>query len=170
MKKILLLAFLLNAVALSAQKEAMPTDVFMVTGLVSESANVYFNDLQKFTLYKIGNVKITSHNGEPRGELRKLKGVLLKDVLNKVGIQAENPRILSEYYVICTAADGYKNVYSWNELFNTNVGNSTYIVTEMDGKSMADADRRIMLLSPKDFRTGRRNLKWLTNIEVQRIE
>lgn len=169
MKKIWILTFLLSAALAKAQETVKTTSSFQIIGKVQNTLTVQVADLQQYPIQKIGNVKITSHNGEPRGEFKKLKGVLLKGVLEKAGIQAENPKILSEYYIVCEAADGYKNVYSWNELFNTEVGNQVFIVTEENGQSFANSDKNIMLISPKDFRTGRRNLKGLSKIEIKRI-
>lgn len=169
MKKLLLFTFLLFFQLANAQETGKSTDFFLITGKVQNPITVKFADLQQYPTQKIGNVKITNHTGEPRGAFKKLKGVLLKSVLEKANIQAENPRILSEYYIVCEAADGYKNVYSWNELFNTEVGNQVFIVTEENGKSFAGTDKNRMLLAPKDFRTGRRNLKWLSKIEIKRI-
>lgn len=170
MKKLCLLVFLLIAVLAKAQETVKTTTAFQITGEVKNSITVQFTDLQQYPIQKIGNVKITSHNGEPRGEFKKLKGVLLKDILQKADIQSESPKVLSEYYIVCKAADGYKNVYSWNKLFNNEVGNQVFIVTEENGQSLAKSDKNIMLISPKDFRTGRRNLKGLSNIEIKRIE
>lgn len=169
MKKIWILAFLLTAALAKAQETPKTTASFQITGKVKNSITVQWADLQQYPVYKIGNVKITSHTGEPRGEFKKLKGILLKDVIAKANIEAENPKILSEYYIICEAADGYKNVYSWNELFNTEVGIQVFIVTEENGQSFANSDKNIMLISPKDFRTGRRNLKGLSRIDIKRI-
>lgn len=170
MKKIWILVFSLFAALANAQESAKTTTSFQIAGKVQSTLTVQFTDLQQYPIQKIGNVKITSHTGEPRGEFKKLKGVLLKTVLEKANIQSENPKVLSEYYIICEAADGYKNVYSWNELFNSEVGNQVFIVTEADGKSFATSDKSIMLIAPQDFRTGRRNLKGLSKIEIKRIE
>jgi len=169
MKNIWTLVFLLTTGWAKAQEATQSTTSFQITGKVQNALTLQFADLQQFPVQKIGKVKIASHNGEARGGFQNLKGVLLKNVLEKAGIQSENPKVLSEYYIVCEAADGYKNVYSWNELFNTEVGNNVFIVTEENGKSFAGAEKGIMLIAPKDFRTGRRNLKGLSKIEVKRI-
>jgi hypothetical protein len=90
--------------------------------------------------------------------------------LSVVNINAESPRVLSEYYFVCKANDGYTVVYSWNELFNTGTGDSVYIVTEKDGKQASEMPESILMISPKDFRTGRRHVKALSSIEVRRAK
>jgi len=42
----------------------------------------------------------------------------------------KKPKEFSGIYIVLTASDGYKNVYSWNELFSTEVGKHIYIMTE----------------------------------------
>jgi hypothetical protein len=74
----------------------------------------------------------------------------LKDILNKVEIEAEAPKALSEYYFVCIASDNYKAVFSWNEIFNSATGNFVYILTGHDGKPASALDNRIALVSPKD--------------------
>ena len=78
--------------------------------------------------------------------------------------------MLSEYYFVFAASDGYKVVYSWNELFNTSVGESVYLVTEKDGKTITEMDDSILVVSTKDFKTGRRNVKGLASIAVMRVK
>jgi len=77
-----------------------------------------------------------------------VKGVLLKDILEKIEIDSENPRVLSEYYFVCIASDNYKVVFSWNEIFNNDLGKSIYILNGNDGKPASALDNRIALVSP----------------------
>ncbi len=150
------------------QKEFKPSQSFTITGEVKSPAVVQAVDLKKGRIQNIGDVVITNHLGERKSEARALKGVLLKEVLESVEINAENPRVLSEYYFVCKANDGYTVVYSWNELFNTPTGNTAYLVTEREGKSLTEMSDAILMISPGDFKTGRRHVKALASIEVRR--
>jgi len=150
------------------QKEFKPTQSFTITGEVKSPTVVQAVDLKKGRIQNIGDVVITNHLGERKSEAKALKGVLLKEVLESVEINAENPRVLSEYYFVCKANDGYTVVYSWNELFNTPTGNTAYLVTEREGKSLTEMSDAILMISPGDFKTGRRHMKALASIEVRR--
>ena len=99
-----------------------------------------------------------------------MKGVLLKDILEKTEIDSESAKVLSEYYIVCIASDNYKVVFSQNEIFNSNTGNSVYILTEQDGKPASALDNRIALVSPKDQMTGRRYVKSLQKIVIERVK
>jgi len=98
-----------------------------------------------------------------------VKGVLLLDLLKDISITTASPKLLSEYYLVFKASDGYSVVVSWNELFNTEIGNSFYIVTEANNQKQKDAPEKILLIATKDFKTGRRHIKGLQNIEIKRI-
>ena len=102
--------------------------------------------------------------------LKNIKAVPLKPVLADLKIKAEQPRQLSEFYFVAIAADGYKVVFSWNEVFNNPLGNTISIIVEANGKQIQDLDNRIAILSPTDEMTGRRYVKSLEKIVVRRVE
>ena len=98
-----------------------------------------------------------------------MKVVALLYILQKLNITATSPKLLSEYYFVFRGSDGYAVVYSWNEIFNTDIGNSIFIVTEADNKKLTESTDRIFLISTRDFKTGRRHIKGLKSIEIKRI-
>jgi hypothetical protein len=154
-----------------AQKENIPTtENFSIEGKVKKSLTVSLVDLSSYKSYSIDSIVITNHLGERRSTLKNVKGVLLKDILSKVEIDAETPKVLSEYYFVCIASDNYKAVFSWNEIFNSATGNSVYILTGHDGKPASALDNRIALVSPKDQMTGRRYVKGLQKIIIERVK
>ena len=155
---------------LSFGQATKTTASFVISGEVKSAQTIQLADLGKWKLYDIGDVIITNHLGEKKSEAKGLKGVLLKDVLTSVEISSESPKVLSEYYFVCKANDGYTVVYSWNELFNSDKGESTFLVTEKNGKTGTAMDDSILMISPKDYRTGRRHVKSLQSIEVRRAK
>ncbi len=167
-QKALLCFCLLGALSLTtrAQEKTQPSMQFTVMGEVRDSLTVTVADLKKMSAQKLDNLVITNHKGEVKRELQGLKGVPLKTILEKLTLTSPSPKELSEYYFVCKAKDGYTNVYSWNELFNTDIGNHVFVVTEYKGQTLGAMPEQIMLVATKDFRTGRRNLKNLVKIEV----
>ncbi|MCU0448718.1 MAG: hypothetical protein MUC97_02580 [Bernardetiaceae bacterium] len=132
----------------------------------------------KFTLAQIDSleaqtlpdVAILNHAGESRGMAKQLKGVLVKNLLQGLALQEDSPKRFSEFYLVFVAADGYKVVYSWNEIFNSPIGDNLYFITAKEGKTLAQMDERILVLTPIDFKTGRRHIKALSKIVVSRAE
>ena len=171
MRSILFLVLAFTVFSASAQKENIPTtENFSIEGKVKKSLSLSLSDLSFYKSYSIDSIVITNHLGERRSSLKKVKAVLLKDILDKVEIDAETPKVLSEYYLVCIASDNYKVVFSWNEIFNSDTGKSVYIITAQDGKPATGLDNRIALVSPKDQMTGRRYVKGLQKIVVERVK
>jgi hypothetical protein len=170
MKSGFILIFVLLAQLSFAQKAIEKTDEIRITGKLKAEKVISVADLPAYKNVKIKDLVVTNHLGEKKGTARKLKGVLLKDILAGVEIQSESPKTLSEFYFVFSASDGYKVVFSWNEIFNTPTGNNIYIVTEKDGKSIAEMEDRILLVTTSDIMTGRRFVKGLAKIEVKRAE
>ncbi len=171
MRLILILFFVNLAFSVSAQKENIPTtENFVIEGKVKKSMIVSLTDLSSYKSHLINSIVITNHLGERRNSLKKVKTVLLKDILDKVEIDAENHKVLSEYYFVCIASDNYKVVFSWNEIFNNDLGKSIYILNGNDGKPASALDNRIALVSPTDKMTGRRYVKGLQKIVVERVK
>lgn len=169
MKAFFAASLFLLSVQLMSQKNVTSSS-FLISGEVKSGRTFSEADLLKFTSHEIGDVVITNHMGEKKGDSKKMTGVLLKDVLGTVEIQADSPKELSGYYFICKANDGYTVVYSWNEIFNTAVGETAYLVTSKEGKAISEMEGAILMISSKDYKTGRRQLKALTSIEVRRAK
>ena len=152
------------------QKEPEPTTSFIISGEVKAHVTISLTEFSKYPEVPMGDITITNHLGEKKSEQKSLKGILLKDILKSVEINNENPRVLSEYYFVCKSTDGYKVVYSWNELFNSPTGESVYLITSKNGVSAKDLEESILMISPKDYKTGRRYIKSLSSIEVKRAQ
>jgi hypothetical protein len=152
------------------QRAITPTNEFTISGKVKTELKFSLADLSAMPSVLIGDVEITNHKGEPKGTAKNMKGILLKDLFSKTEFPVEKPKELSAFYITCIASDGYKIVYSWNELFNTETGNHVFIVMEKDGEKAADLEDRILMISTSDFKSGRRYLKGLQKIVVQRVD
>lgn len=152
------------------QKDPETTSSFIISGEVKTQVTISLTEFSKYTEASIGDITITNHLGEKKSEQKSLKGILLKDILKTVEVNNENPRVLSEYYFVCKSSDGYKVVYSWNEIFNSPAGESVYLVTSKNGQGAKEMKESILMISPKDYMTGRRYLKSLSSIEVKRAQ
>jgi DMSO/TMAO reductase YedYZ molybdopterin-dependent catalytic subunit len=80
---------------LPAQQDSLAQFVskrMTITGKVAKPLTLKLNDLTEFTLHTVKNTPIISLNGNRKGTIRTCKGVLLRDVLDKVGIVVEEKR------------------------------------------------------------------------------
>lgn len=166
----LCLLVLTSALAFGQVKETVTsTDVVTIAGLVEKEITIGIPEISARQSQSISDVVITNHLGEPRATAKGLKGVLIKELLATASLKAESPKVLSEFYFTFIASDGYAAVYSWNELFNSPTGDHCYLITEKEGKKLADMPDRMLVITPSDFKTGRRFIKGLSRIVVARI-
>jgi len=168
MKKLLVLFLFFSSAAL-AQETVTQTRQFKITGKVKTESVITMDSLNSYPLKEIGNIKVTDHTGAFKHQDDQLKGVLLKDILNH-STWLLTPKLFSSMYFTCVGIDGYKVVYSWNELFNTPVGDNVYIVMEKNGIKADKLTSSIQMTSMLDFKTGRRYLHNLDKIVVSIAE
>lgn len=162
------LLFLLP-VLLHAQHPVFPTDSFTITGLVKAEKTLTLHDLKRYKAVELHDIN-ASCSPKKEERIKKVKAVLLKDILDSVAFQYEKPRMLNQFYFMFIASDGYKLLYSFNEIYNTETGNNLFVVTEMDGKPIEEMENRILMLTASDIRGGSRNMKGLKEIVVGKVE
>src|SRR5450755_2895967 len=89
-----------------------------VSGEVLKVETIDISNLSSYAPVHLDSLRIYTHEMQPKGLMQNISGVLLKDILSAIPFNNENPKVLSEYYIECVATDGYKVIFSWNELFN----------------------------------------------------
>lgn len=170
MKRLTALILVVISVTAWGQKADQATNDFVVTGQIKKELKFTLADIEKYHSKAIGDIVITNHLGEPRGTAKQLTGILVKDLLKDFELKEESPKRFSEFYLTFVAVDNYKVVYSWNEIFNSPTGDNLFLITSRDGKKLKDMEERILILTPTDFKTGRRHIKGLSKILVERVD
>lgn len=168
--KLLLVFLVLATLTVSAQREITPSETLKVEGKIKVGKTFSIADLEAFPKVVIPDQTLYNHKGEVKSTVKNMKGVLLKTVLESAEFDCEKPKELNEFYFVFVATDGYKVVFSWNEIYNTEAGNHFYFVTEMEGKKLKDLEQRILFISTADLKPGRRYIKGLEKILVKRLE
>jgi len=180
MKKItyvfsLLLLLGANAPLASAEKAKAEntadyvTQTLTVSGAVEQTLTLHVSDLKKFPIKTVGKLPLICQSGENKGTLSQIKGVLLRDILEKAVVDAPDHNDVKKMAVIASASDGYKVVFSWSEIFNSPNGDGILVFFEKNGGPLGDDEGRIAMVSTKDIKTGPRHVKWLNNVEVRKI-
>lgn len=169
MKKVILILSMLLSYSAYAQRTIEPTDELIITGKVEEEIIFNLKDISNFKIVNIPDIIIRNHKGEVKDTTKGLQGFLLKDLLDKIEYPIEKPRELNEFYFTFIASDEYKAVFSWNEIYNTDIGNSLYLVTRIGDKDAQQMDQSILIASTKDFHIGPRYVKAVKKIVVSRV-
>lgn len=166
---ILTIAILTNC-SVNAQRTIPQTDSLRVTGKIKNPTVFTLADLDTFPKTAINDQIIYNHDGEVKDTLTGMSGIPLKTLLASILYVYDKPKFLNEFYFVFIASDGYRVVFSWNEIYNTETGNNFFIVTEMEGKKLNDLGQRILFISTGDLKTGRRFIKGLEKIDVRQLE
>jgi DMSO/TMAO reductase YedYZ molybdopterin-dependent catalytic subunit len=96
-----------------------------------------------------------------------VQGVRLRALLEQAALAERDRSDWRKSVVIAIARDGYRVVFSWPELFNTESGAQVMVVYERDGAPLGAGEGPIALSAPGDIKTGPRHVKWLERIEVR---
>jgi hypothetical protein len=158
----------LGMILLQTARAQNTSESFTVSGEVVKEETIDIAKLAGFKMLHLDSLRIYSHDMQPKGLMKNINGVLLKDILSAIPFNNENPKVLSQYYIECVATDGYIVLFSWNEIFNSETGNHVMIITDKNGTALSQLDDHIALISPTDQATGRRYVKWLNRIIIHR--
>lgn len=159
-------ALLALAGAARAQATAPEPAVARIDGDVRQPLALSAALLRSFDAAAQRNYRVTREvNGQQRDTV--LRGVALRALLERA-VLAERDRLdWRKTVVVVTARDGYRVVFSWAELFNTEGGAQAMVAYERDGQALAESEGPLTLEAPGDIRSGPRHVKWLARIEVR---
>jgi uncharacterized protein YbaA (DUF1428 family) len=169
MREWLLTFYILTfALIIQAQENIPTTETIYIEGAVKKSKEIKISELLTHKQEYLDSLPIYNHKMEYKKTLKKLKTVLLKDILESVEFDVPGAKWLGEFYIVCVASDNYKVVFSWNEIFNSDIGKKLAVIVEENGKPIQQSEDRISLISPSDYATGRRYVKGLSKIIIKR--
>lgn len=166
-RALLLIAAITMAGAAFAADETA-TDRLVISGAVEHALTFSVDDLRQLPLQEVNEVRILNHKGDVVSDLKNVKGVRLRDILDKAVIKAPEHNDVKKMVIIATASDDYKAVFSWNEIYNSPLGDGVLVIFEADGQALED-EGPLVTVSTMDIRTGSRHVKWLIGIEVKKI-
>lgn len=138
-----------------------------ITGQVREPVVISMKDLCEMEeVEEVKDLMVICGTGTPKGKIESCKGVLLENVIRKADVIKDGHNDTKKMYIVASAPDGYKVVFSWQEIFNSPMGEGVMILIEKDGESLCDKNSGLELISAKDYFTGSRIVTGLNNIEV----
>ena len=99
------------------------------------------------------------------------EGVLVSDVLKRAGVAlgSELRGAALATYVVMSASDGYRVVFSLAELDPALLSNDVIVADAVDGKPLPAERGPLRLVAPKDARPAR-SVRMLEKIEVVRVK
>ncbi|WP_256646894.1 molybdopterin-dependent oxidoreductase [Thermomonas paludicola] len=162
--------------AIPANKTAQPTRAFTpsvdvrISGAVKAPRLFDVATLKKLTARNSGPMDVVCASGATVGKVANFRGARLTDVLDSVGLNLDGHKDGRRMVVVARATDGYAVTFSWNELYNTSIGRDVLVAWEKDGKPLDAREGQLLLISGQDTKTGPRHVRWLSSIEVVRMQ
>ncbi len=144
--------------------------LFSVTGRVALQRDYCLEELLLMDSVGTEEVIHACGSGEPKGKIEACRGVLLTDVINGTEVLIGGHNDTKKMYVIVSSDDGYATVFSWQELYNTEVGAGVIFILERGGVKIDRESDRVDLFSSKDFLSGPRYVKNVKNIEIVMVD
>ena len=138
----------------------------LVTGRVKQPLVLCMTELCEMDAEEVKDLLIICGSGNPKGRISAGRGVLLETVIGKAEVIKDDDNDTKKMFIVASAGDGYKVVFSWQEIFNTPIGGGVMILIEKDGEFLCREDRRLDLISVQDYFTGSRYVKGLETIEL----
>jgi hypothetical protein len=139
---------------------------FRVTGRVRSPIEIDRETLCSMDIEEVEDIPIICGDGTPKGRIPSCKGVLLEQVLRRAELVREQDNDTKRMFIVARASDGYAVVFSWQEIFNTAVGEGVMILVEKNGRSFNGDRDGFELISVQDHFTGSRYVKDLETIEI----
>ena len=140
--------------------------VIRIVGRVAEPVALTLPELRRMDNIDIADMPTICGSGEPRGRMGRLRGVLLSDIVGCAEVVAPEHNDTKKMIIVATAADGYKTVFSWQEIFNSPNGDGVIVALERDGRPFYEDYGGADLFSTRDHLSGPRHVRRLTTIEI----
>lgn len=141
--------------------------VLKITGEVENQLSLTVDSLKAMNVIEIDSFKVVCQSGATTTPNVSLRGVLLKEILEKAKVIQQGHKDRN-FYIVAKASDNYKATFSWAEIFNNPTGENTYVVFEENNNPIVKGD--FVLNCTNDIKTGPRHVYWLNEITVYRVE
>lgn len=146
-----------------------PVAVLAVDGHLPRPRRFDARALRELPRRELGPLQIDCYSGRSVGHVAGLAGVRLTDLLDAAGFSTQPRSELKRCVVIAGARDGYRAIFSWNELYNSPLGRDALVVYELDGRPLPQRLGALCLVSAGDARLGPRHLRDLQSVSAQRL-
>jgi hypothetical protein len=137
-----------------------------VTGLVNHPLRLTVAELLEIDTVEIKNLQMICESGPHAGPPSSYRGVLLTAILNKADVVMRDYDSPGWMYVTLASRDGHWLLFSYQELYNSQIGDRAVVIVERDGRPLGEHEGEIAFLSANDTLPGPRKMRYLQHIEV----
>ena len=150
--------------------ETLKAPELHVVGRVTCPFSLTIEALRSMDSLETDDLPMICGSGEPKGRVGNCRGVLLADIINQAKVLVMEHNDTKKMFVVAASDDGYKAVFSWQEIFNSPNGDSILVVFEKNGQPLYGGCGEVDLLSARDHLTGPRYVRQLKTVEIVMAE
>ncbi len=136
-----------------------------VAGLVNHPLRLTVADLRTMPLAEINNLTMVCESGPHEGR-SSYRGVLLTTLLNKADVIMRNYDSPGWMYVTLSSTDGHWVLFSYQELYNSSIGDQAVVIVERDNLPLGQYEGEFAFISANETLPGLRKIRYLKRIEV----
>ncbi len=141
-----------------------------IIGRVAQPLSIPYTTLCAMDTADTGTLPMICGSGEPKGKIGNCRGVLLAELINLAEVVVREHNDTKKMVVVVASDDGYKTVFSWQEIFNSINGEGILVILEKDGQPLYQGNGEVDLISSRDHLTGPRYVRRLKTIEIIMVE
>jgi hypothetical protein len=141
-----------------------------IVGRVAKPLSLPIETLRAMDCLEIGDLPMICGSGEPKGRVGLCRGILLAEVINRAEVVVKEHNDTKKMFVVAASDDGYKAVFSWQEIFNSPNGEGILVVLEKNGQPLYDGSGEVDLISARDHLTGPRYVRQLKTVAIVMAE
>lgn len=141
-----------------------------IIGRVAQPLSIPSTTLCAMDTVDTGTLPMICGSGEPKGKIGNCRGVLLAELINLAEVVVREHNDTKKMIVVVASDDGYKTVFSWQEIFNSINGEGILVILEKDGQPLYQGNGEVDLISSRDHLTGPRYVRRLKTIEIIMVE
>lgn len=152
-----------------AQAASATTASLVLSGHLPQPCTLDLDAITALPRHELGPTQVNCFTGRPVASVRSMAGARLVDLLDAAGFSTQPRGQLKRCIVLGVGLDGYRAMFSWNELYNASLGEDVLVLYERDGLPLDGAIGPLSLISAGDRQLGPRHLRHLQGIHVQMI-
>lgn len=141
----------------------------LLTGFMPRELALGLEDMRRLPVHELGPTDVYCLTGRHIATVDAYSGALLTDILALTGLPEMPKPALKECIIVARGVDGYRALFSWNELHNTAIGEGVLVVYEKARAALDERFGAFALISASDLRLGPRHLRQLCEIRVLRV-
>lgn len=141
-----------------------------IEGFVDNPCTFTAEALRQRPQVVVKDVDILCGSGKLKEAGLEYSGVLLRDLLEEAQMRLEEHEVPNRTYIVATGTDGYRALYSWHEIFNSPIGEGLIVVLTKNGQVLGEKEGELCLVSTRDERPGPRRIRYLSRVEVLRLD